>query len=295
MASILQESDTKRRELLAKMEKITNSRVISYAANPNASPNMIDHNDPVFLNDLLASCGKVKKLDLIIDSPGGEPNVAEKIAIMCREYCDQFRVIVPNNAKSAATMIAIASDEIMMGYISEIGPIDPQIRVVAPNGQFSYVPAQSIIDSIGLLNDAMQQGIDPRCIIAILQKVDPPLLDIANKAIAFSKQFAAEWLSKHMLKDNPEKAKKIAAQLSDNRKWLSHGKRIGYAEAKELGLKVTLIPKDDPLWEVLWEYYSRCQIHLNSRLSQKLYETRDLTLNFGLTVARPPSPVPPQQ
>ncbi len=140
-----------RRSLLRKAENITGTRIIAYIANPNVSPNFIDHNDPVFFNDVLESIGQTDKLDLVIDSPGGDPNIAEKIAFMCRSYCKyQFRVIIPNAAKSAATMIALASDEIIMGYLSEIGPIDPQIRAVTPQGQITYIPAQSIIDSLGL-------------------------------------------------------------------------------------------------------------------------------------------------
>jgi len=221
------------------------SKVIAYSANPNASPNFIDQNDPVFLNDVLEAVGKCKKLDFIIDSPGGDPNIAEKISVMCRNFCETLRVVVPNSAKSAATMIALSADEIVMGYLSEIGPIDPQIRVVNPQGQITYVPAQSIIDSIGLLHNAMQQGIDHRAIIALIQRLDPAIIDVASKSITFSKNFAETYLSKHMLLNNPEKAKEVAEALSDNRRWLSHGERIGAKEARELGLRVTEIGNED--------------------------------------------------
>jgi ClpP class serine protease len=50
---------------------------------------------------------------------------------MCRTHLagtdQKLRVIVPNIAKSAATLFALGADEILMGYLSELGPIDPQV------------------------------------------------------------------------------------------------------------------------------------------------------------------------
>lgn len=295
IVGILNESEVTRRALLKKAEEITGTRIIAYIANPNASPNFIDHNDPPFMNDILESVGRVERLDLIIESPGGEPNIAEKLATMFREFCSSFRVIVLNSAKSAATMVAISSDKILMGYLSEIGPIDPQIRLISPQGQVTFVPAQSIIDSLPLLDNAIKSGIDPRVAIALIQKIDPSIVDVANKAMLFSKVFAKEWLGKYMFKHNQQKAQEIADALSDNRRWLSHGKRIGFGEAQQLGLNVELIDRGSELWKVLWEYYSRALIHLNNTGTIKLFESKDLGMNFTVRAGRPPTPTRPAE
>jgi hypothetical protein len=290
MVSLINERDVARRRLLKRIEKLTGSRVIAYLANPNASPNFIDHNDPVFLNDLLENIGDAEVLDVIIDSPGGEANVAEKLAIMCREHCKVMRAIIPNSAKSAATMWAISSDKILMGYLSEIGPIDPQIRMIDPHGRVTFVPAQSIIDSIGHLHSMLREGIDPRVALGLIQKLDPSIIDVAQKAIAFSKQFAEKWLSQYMLKSDPSKAKEIANALSDNRRWLSHGKRIGIKEALDLGLNVEPIDRKSKLWKYLWEYYSRAQMTMNAMGTIKLFECRDIGINFSIGMQRVPVP-----
>lgn len=284
MAQLITEADVTRRKLLEKAEKITKTRILAYLANPNASPNFIDHNDPIFLNDMFECVGDTEVLDIIIDSPGGEANVAEKLAIMCREHCKTMRAIILNSAKSAATMWAIASDNILMGYLSEIGPIDPQIRMVDPRGQFTFVPAQSLIDGVLQVHQMLQQGIDQRIAIALVQKLDPAIIDVASKAISFSKVFAETWLSQHMLKDDLQKAKSAAEALSDNRRWLSHGKRIGIKEAQDLGLKVEPIPRKSKLWKVLWEYYGRSQMNMNATGTIKLFECKTAGLNF--TVGR---------
>jgi hypothetical protein len=295
IASILAEEDITRRSLLRNIETITNSRVITYLANPNASPNFIDHNDPIFLHDVLESVGKTENLTLILDSPGGDVNIAEKITLMCRKFSESFKVLVPNAAKSAATIIALGSDLIMMGYLSEIGPIDPQIRVVSPQGQITFIPAQSLIDSIHLLDDAIKKGVDPRAVIALIQRLDPPLIDVADKSIRFARQLAEEWLSKYMLREDAEKAKEIATALSDNRRWLSHGRRIGPIEAMQLGLKIEIIPQETELWKLVWQYYSRALIHMNKTGVIKIFENREMTLNYSVTRERaPPTSQTPQ-
>lgn len=294
MVSLINERDITRRRLLEKIEKITKTKVIAYLANPNASPNFIDHNDPVFLNDLLETVGDTEVLDIIIDSPGGEANVAEKLAIMCREHCKILRAIIPNSAKSAATMWAISSDKILMGYLSEIGPIDPQIRMVDPRGRITFVPAQSLIDSVGQIHQMLQQGIDQRIAIGLIQKLDPAIIDVANKAINFSRQFAERWLSQYMLKDDPSKAEEIAKTLSDNRQWLSHGKRIGISEALKLGLKIDRIDRKSKFWKLLWEYYGRAQMMMNATRTIKLFECKTMGINFSIGMQRTPVPQRPQ-
>lgn len=72
-----------------------------------------------------------KPLLLVIYSRGGEPGPAYLIGKLCREFCNnKFVVAVPRRAKSAATLISCAGDEIHMGSLSQLGPIDPQLEGV---------------------------------------------------------------------------------------------------------------------------------------------------------------------
>jgi len=69
-----------------------------------------------------------KNLLLVIYSSGGSPGSAYLIGKLCREYCNgKLIAVIPRQAKSAATLLACAADEIHMGSLSELGPIDPQI------------------------------------------------------------------------------------------------------------------------------------------------------------------------
>ncbi len=71
---------------------------------------------------------RTKPILLVIVSGGGEPASAYLIGKLCQEFCNgNFVVSVPRYAKSAATLLSCAANEIHMGSLSELGPIDPQI------------------------------------------------------------------------------------------------------------------------------------------------------------------------
>ncbi len=285
MGRILNEPDAQRQNLLKEIEKITKTRIGVYIANPNVSPNFMDHNDPMFFNDVLESIGVVEKLDIIIDSPGGDGNVAETLSNMCREFCKESRAIIIKSAKSAATMWALSTDKIVMGYISELGPTDPQITITADNKTY-VVSAHSIINGVGQLHSMLAQGIDQRIVMTLAHKIDPPILDFASNAIAFSKDFAFRWLSEYMLKSDPDKARKIADDLSNQTLWLNHGRRIDIKGARKLGLKITEIKKDSKLWKLLWEYFCRVQIMLNNTGNAKLFETSSMSIKLQAATRR---------
>lgn len=71
---------------------------------------------------------KGRDILLIIDSPGGRIEPAYLISkTLKRIAANKFSVAVPRRAKSAATLISLGADEVHMGMISQLGPIDPQV------------------------------------------------------------------------------------------------------------------------------------------------------------------------
>jgi ClpP class serine protease len=103
---------------------------VTYVGNIQNPNSQINPSHIVPLAESLAQIGKTENLDLMIHTLGGYGDTAEKIVAMCRNHCsDEFRVIIPNLAKSAGTLIALGADKIVMGHCSEVGPTDPQIRI----------------------------------------------------------------------------------------------------------------------------------------------------------------------
>ncbi len=66
---------------------------------------------------------------LLVQSRGGKIEPAYLISKTCKKIAHQrFVVAVPRKAKSAATLIALGADEIHLGMMSQLGPIDPQVN-----------------------------------------------------------------------------------------------------------------------------------------------------------------------
>jgi hypothetical protein len=280
----IQAGTPKRQELINEIENILAGKLILYISSFEYPESTINHDDILPLADLLRTVSYTEKLYLMLHSPGGEPDTAEKIIKICREHCKEFRVVIPNSAKSAATLIALGGDEILMSYISEIGPIDPQILFIKPNGDRVIRPAQSFLDSIAEVQDKIYEngGLIPPIYRSFIENLDPSFLDICKKAIQKSKENAETWLAKYMLKEDKEKAKEIANKLSLSGNLNSHGKMIDYEEAKKLGLKIRVLERDSLLWTKIWELYCRAELYLSYTPNIKLFESQTVSLGIKL-------------
>src|SRR5262249_39730988 len=136
--------------------------VILYAsawlAKPNAPPALVSVSDEDLHGFMEAVHGiQEKKLDLILHSPGGSASGAEAIVKYLRTTFDHISIIVPHMAMSAATIIACAADEVVMGKHSFLGPIDPQFILNTGIGPRS-VAAQAILEQF---DQALKDAVDP--------------------------------------------------------------------------------------------------------------------------------------
>lgn len=126
-----------RQELIKSIQgKKDNTKIITYISKYGHPAAMINPDDTKPIDDLLRSVGYTENLELMIHSSGGLPENARKIIKMCRQYCKNLTIVVPDAAKSAATIIALGLDKIIMGTTSELDPIDHQfiIPISMPGG-----------------------------------------------------------------------------------------------------------------------------------------------------------------
>jgi len=92
---------------------------------------------------------KEKDILLIILSPGGSIEPAYQVSTLCKSYAkSKFVTVVPRRAKSAATLIAIGADQIHMGPLSQLGPIDPQL---------GGLPALGVVEAIRRIAELSQE------------------------------------------------------------------------------------------------------------------------------------------
>ena len=137
-------------------------------------PVIIDDGDAAILDGILQAMDLSSGLTLVLSSPGGSGVSAERIINVCRVYSNNnFEVIVPGMAKSAATMICLGAQSITMSDTSELDPIDPQVFVTS-DGRESYMPANVVIESYEkLLQEAVatQGRVEPY--LQLLSRYDP--------------------------------------------------------------------------------------------------------------------------
>jgi len=222
----------------------------------------------------------------MLNSPGGNGDAAEKILMMCRNrFPTSFKVIVPDFAKSAATMIALGSDEILMGYLSELGPIDPQFSTspLTPG-----LPARSLIDGLEMIRKNVSEGDPIELYYPMLSQIRPEIIARAQSAIDGSKEFARKLLKEFQLAKDPKQANKVARWLSEGKKYKSHGKVIDINECKNiLKLNATKIDENSELWHNIWELYCRSIFFLQQNQGQgasKLLENEKISMVMNLLV-----------
>lgn len=78
------------------------------------------------LGGLSGATDRRPRIDVWLDSPGGDAHAAYKLGMFLRARFTVVNVVVPDFAKSAATLIALAGDSIFMGCCAELGPLDMQ-------------------------------------------------------------------------------------------------------------------------------------------------------------------------
>jgi ATP-dependent protease ClpP protease subunit len=264
-----------RREKYAAVEKITRRPLVVYATDflnkekvaackGDVEIDLTDRDAMVEVTQDLDA--KDRAVDVIIYSPGGLPDAADSIVQILRSRFDDIRFIIPSVAKSAATMIALSGHHLMMEHNAELGPIDPQFRLVRADSTSVNAPAQAIIDQFEKAQEII--GKDPKKLAAwipILQQYGPALYQQCLNAIDLSKRYVFEWLKTGLLRprdgtaeaaqESEAAAKKVVEYLGDHNQFKSHGARIGFQELRKQGVPVKILNEDRALHDAVMTVY----------------------------------------
>ena len=81
------------------------------------------------LENLIDDTEHKNKLTIILNTGGGLINPVERTVGIIRRHYDQVDFIIPDQAMSAGTILALSGDNIYMDYYSQLGPIDPQFNI----------------------------------------------------------------------------------------------------------------------------------------------------------------------
>lgn len=245
-------------------------------------------------------------LDLILHSPGGDADAAKAIMSYLRDQgFDPIRAIVPISAMSAATMMALSCDEILMGRHSQLGPIDPQFTLATPDGPRS-APAQAILDQF---ERAKQEcAASPQALAAwlpILRSYGPGLLSQCLTAQEGAEETVAVAMGDYMFKDlskaeAEQRAKDIASWFNSHKTHRSHGRPLRYDDLNGQKVRVTLLEADDVVQDKVLSAWHGVQLSLSQVAVNKLIENNEgkawmLSGSPGLQIMIGSQPSPPAQ
>lgn len=144
--------------------------------------------------------GNGKPILLIIHSSGGRIEPAYLISKACKEHSPKFIVSIPRKAKSAATLISFGGDEIHMGSMSELGPIDPQ---------FGGLPALGLNSALDSIAKVVTKHPDSSIMFSsfLQAKLDLRILGYFERVSESAKQYAIRLLKD---KETPKSTEEIA-------------------------------------------------------------------------------------
>lgn len=219
---------------------------------------------------------KSNKADVLIYSPGGLPEAADSLVHIIRNKFKHVRYIIPSVAKSAATMMALSADEILMEENAELGPIDPQFRFVKGDGTQVMAPAQAIIDQFEKAQDLI--GNDTKKLAAwipILQQYGPSLYQQSINAIDLAKKNVREYLKSWMFKGNPKAgalAGGVVNYLGNHNAFKSHGARVGIKDLVKHKVKASAINDDPELLDRVMSTYFAITLTFGGTGAYKIFE-----------------------
>jgi len=249
-----------------------------------------------------------EKLDIILHSTGGDINAAYKIVELFRRHCKYMTIIVPIYAKSAASLFILGSNEIVMGEIAELGPLDTQVSE-REKGARKYTSALNPFKTLEELRKFALETLDVTVKLLLLRaelsvdeaikhgmdfaaRISSPLFVQLNtekvgeysRALAVAKEYGERLLRRYTKWQDERQRDKILEKII--RGYPSHDYIIDYEELKELGFDVRLPSNDEkPILEEIVKYvlhsskteiFSVCEgKHLNNNIENVKSEKRE--------------------
>ncbi|CAG0981834.1 hypothetical protein ANAEL_01789 [Anaerolineales bacterium] len=239
--------------IIKRVNKLLGGTLVTYFNNPRGS---VCHDDVLALYEVLEKIGVQDKIYLFLKSSGGNGQASLRLVNLLRQYCREIIAVIPLECASAATMIALGANEIQMGPMAYLTPVDTSLtHSLSPLDRDNDRVSVSLDELTRVVRLWQAQNGDAKenPYQELFQHVHPLVIGAVDRAESLSIMLCKELLAYH-IKDEPE-AERIANAL--NAKYPSHGYPILFEEAKRIGLKVShLTPEINTLLLELNELYS---------------------------------------
>lgn len=241
-------------KLIRQVESTRDSRVIVYVCSDRSGACAQIGGDVIRpMYEHVRNIGDTDRLDLFLYSTGGAVEVPWRIVSMLREYCKRLGVLIPYRAYSAATLLALGCDEIVMGKKAELSPIDPQLTISGDGGtgvqeQVSVEDVMSFFKFIKEIAGLTDQSAIANNMQLLTEKLSPWIVGSLYRTHTHIRMLAEKMLGLHQERVDEQTRTAIVESLVE--RIYSHGHGISRTEAKAIGLPV--VKPDLNLESVLW-------------------------------------------
>jgi hypothetical protein len=213
---------------------------------------------------------KNKNCHVFLTTYGGDPHGGYRVARCLRHHYSKIKVIVPSYCKSAGTMIAIAADQLAIGDLGELGPLD--VQVIKPNEMQERGSGLDIMQAMNAClthaQDVFEQNfvrmrqilrlsskqagefaarIASEIVAPMYEQIEPLRIGELQRALAITLEYG-ERLNTHSSNLKRGALKKLVSGYP------AHGFVIDRKEAKDLFVSVLpLSSAEKNLCSILWE------------------------------------------
>ena len=215
---------------------------------------LFPHSIPLF-EETLYDADPAEDLHLVLSTLGGDGETALRLIRQAQSRCRKLTVIVPDQAKSAGTLLALGAHRIYMGPTSDLGPVDPQFRL----SDGTLASAQAIIAAVDRAEERIQQSPDTYPLHAfLLEPVTALMVQQARDAIDRTGDLVKEALA-CVTSRSPEEIESLADTLEklligDSK---NHGAVVSAAGATGFGLPVEEADPASEQWQAVWRLWMK--------------------------------------
>jgi hypothetical protein len=266
MFAAMHASRYQRQTLIREIEALTGATLVCYVSGQHCE---IEQADTIGFVELLHNVKRGGSIDLLLHTSGGDVDAAEKLISLVRARlgkAGRLRVIIPDAAKSAGTLMTLGADEILMSDSSELGMIDPQFVLKDERGNDICTSVVAYLEAFQERSAAVAKDRNDPVAQVLLSHFDPVIVQKFQLYRDRTRDIAMRMLNRQGAASTT-----ISESLMDLRKWKSHNQMIGHEDARELGLNVTYRTPEDPLWQLVWHLY--CMQWLEVGKGKKLFES----------------------
>jgi hypothetical protein len=199
-------------------------------------------------------------IGLLVHSHGGEPSTSWRLMNLLREYADEVVILVPHLAFSAATLLALGADRIVMHPMAALGPTDPSIigpfNPRDPQGNPLPISVEDVLSYIALVRDDVRINHEDEVIQAfteLTKHVSPLALGSVKRSHSQARLLAKKLLQLRQAKPDDHKVNELVENLTS--KLYYHGHPINREEAVQLGLPIE--KPTPPLEAAMWSVYQQ--------------------------------------